>query len=70
MLPWYIADNDVTTMCSAHAQPSPWLGVIGKVTVGDSLRRELGRLPFTYHALSLVCRLYTVGGTASDRPSN
>ena len=51
MLPWYMADNDVISMCNAHVQPSVWLGVIGKVIDGDSLRRKFGRLPVMYHVL-------------------
>ncbi len=54
MLPWYMVDNDVISMCSAHVQRSVWLGVIGKVIVGDSLRREFGRLPVPYHVLRRV----------------
>jgi hypothetical protein len=69
MLPWYIADMDVISMCSAQVQPSVWLGVIRKVIVGDSLRREIGRLPFPYHVIRRVCKLCTMGGTASDKPS-
>ena len=54
MLPWYMADSDVISMCSAQVQPS----VI--VIVGDSLRREFGRLPVLYHVLRRVCRLCSV----------
>ncbi len=45
MLPWHMADIDVISMCTAQVQPSVWLGVIGNFFVGDSLRREFGRLP-------------------------
>ena len=69
MLPCYMADIDVISMCRAQVQPSAWLGVTGKVIVGDSLRREFGRLPVPYHVLKGVCRLCTVDGTASDNPS-
>ena len=69
MLPWYIANNDVMSMCNARVQPSVRLGVLGNVIVGVSVRREFGRLPVSYQALRWVCRLYSMGGFASDMPS-
>ncbi len=64
MLPWYMADNDVISMFNAQVHPSVWLGVIGRVIVGDLLRREFGRLPVPNH-VDVVCevcwRLYGVG---------
>jgi hypothetical protein len=69
MLPWYISASDVIRMCSAQVKPSVWLGVIGKVMVGVSVRREFGRLLVPYQFLRWVCKLCTVGGTSSDRPS-
>ncbi len=48
---WYMAYNDVISMCVAQVQPSLWLGVIGKVIIGDSLRREFRRHLVPYHVL-------------------